>query len=355
MFRESSEMHGKPNLKQMGNELFSLGTAVRTLSKIAAVSMAFGLMTANPSWSQEKYPERTITGVNPFAPGGSTSIIGRLIFEEMGKTLGQSIVMENRPGAAANIGTSYVARAAPDGYTILYTSLLQYTLGYLIDANLPFDAENDLVPISVPTSAPVLLISSKQSGIKSIADLVEKSRDPAAKLKCGSSGIGASGHMVCVGLMDTFGGTATHVPYGGIGPQILALLAGDIDFIIEVSSSTAQYIRSGEMNAVAVLSSERLQDLPDIPTIGEQGYPQFSNWKTHHIMFAPKGTPAEIIEKLSDAAQKAVQAPELRKRLLELGTYPVEGSTPEAARKLLHDQFDIWRSPVEKSGLARKK
>jgi tripartite-type tricarboxylate transporter receptor subunit TctC len=261
--------------------------------------------------------------------------------------------VENIVGAAGKVGTSSVARSTPDGYTLLYLSLLQYVLNDLTDANLTYNAKEDLVPVSVVNFGPVILVASKNSGIKTVDDLFAKSKTDKGVF-CGSPGAGGSSHIWCVNLVKSVGGKFTHVPFAGVGPQIPALLRGDIDFTFETYPTLKGLIEGNEVTPVAILSDRRLDKLPDVPAIGEVGYPAFASWKPYQVLMAPHGTPKAIVDRLSTIAQEVVAQKDIQDRLSEIGIQTVQKSTPEEAMKLMMSEFNNLSPIVESAGLLAK-
>lgn len=307
---------------------------------LAGLAIA-ALCAATPAAAQdaEKYPERPVTVVVPYAPGGSTDAAARLMGPLLNKVLGQPFVVDNKPGAAGVVGTQYVAKSKPDGYTILvHTSVIGIHPAF--HPGLPYDTENDLVPVSTVSGGPFILVVNPQLPVNSVQELVDYAKANPGTLNFGSAGAGSSGHLIGEQFKKQTGIDMTHIPYPGGGPSQTGLIANEVQLVFDTLTALP-LIREGKMKALAVTSAERWDGLPDVPTIAEAGFPdaEVLIWIG---AFAPKGTPEAITNKLSAAIAEAVHDDNMQTRLKDVGMFPI-GSTPAEARKTLQDDIAKWR------------
>lgn len=279
------------------------------------------LMTAPALAQQAAWPTHAITLVVPFAAGGGGDTLARLVAEPLSRELGQSIIVENRPGAGGNIGTSIAARAAPDGYTLSYgTNGTQATNHWLYKS--PGYKPNDFEPISRFTViAAALVVNGTDERFKTLAQLVDYAKSHPGELTCGSAGNGTSSHLACELLNQMAGIKVMHIPYKGGGAAMTDLLGGRISFLIDVMPNVSGQIAAGKLRALAVTTPERVASNPDIPTLSEAGVKgyEFFAWDG---LYAPKGTPAAVLDKLNAAVNRALQQPEVKKALESRGAIP---------------------------------
>ncbi|MEO8921744.1 MAG: tripartite tricarboxylate transporter substrate binding protein [Caldimonas sp.] len=292
----------------------------------------------------QSYPSRPIHLVVPFSAGGAVDTVGRTLGEKLATELGQTVIIENKPGASANIGADFVAKAAPDGYTLLLGANGLATNMSLFHT-LPFNTLKDFAPISLVGNAPLVLVVPADSPIKSLHDLLAKGRADKTALSYGSAGNGSSGHLASALLESVGKFQALHVPYKGGAPALVDLMAGRISFMLLNPLEVAPHLKSGRLRALAVSSTQRLPILPDVPTMAEAGLPGFEAgvwW----ALVAPAGTPHEVIEKLSAATQKALADPAVRQRLTALGAI-VTPSTPEQLAAFLQAEVTKWARVIK--------
>ncbi|MGQ7793387.1 tripartite tricarboxylate transporter substrate-binding protein [Faunimonas sp. B44] len=301
---------------------------------------------------QENYPTKPVTVVVPFAAGGPTDTVTRLIAEPMSKTLGQQIVVQNVAGAGGTLAAGQVARAQPDGYTILMHHIGMSTAPTLYK-NLPYDPLKDLATIGLVTEVPMTIIARKDFEPGTMEELVQYVKDHKDQVTYANAGIGAASHLCGLLLMKEIGVEVTTVPYQGTGPALTDLVGGQVDFMCDQTTNTTGQIKSGEVKAYAVTTGERLQSLPDLPTAAEAGLPGFevSVW---HGLYAPAGTPEPILEKLSAALKDALKDENVVKRFAELGTAPVSEdlATPAAHTERLTSQIELWRPIIQEAGVS---
>jgi tripartite-type tricarboxylate transporter receptor subunit TctC len=311
-----------------------------TLLRIATgCVLLWGGIAAAPA---QVYPSRPITMVVPFAAGGPVDTVARILSEPMRATLGQSIIVENVTGAAGSIGVGRVARAAPDGYTLSIGHWSTHVVNGAIYP-LPYDLLRDLEPIVLLPSNPMIVVSKNAVPAKNLNEFVGWIKANEGKVSAGTAGAGSATHVAGVYFQNVTGTRFQFVPYRGTGPALQDLVAGQIDFIVDQASNSLQHVRDGKIRAYAVTASARLPSAPDIPTVAEAGLPSLdiSVW---YGLWAPKGTPKEIIAKLNAAAVQALSEPTVRQRFAELGLDipPRDRLTPEALAAYQKAEIEKW-------------
>lgn len=304
---------------------------------------------ASPAGAQtpEAFPVKSIRMVVPYPPGGPTDLTARVVAAEMSKTLGQSIVVDNRPGASGMIGAEMVARAEPDGYTFLANASL-HVINQFIYPDMRFDALKDFVPITQLAAVPLVLVVPATSPIRTVQDLVEYGKKNPAKLNFGSSGNASAPHLAGESFKIAAGIEMQHVPYKGSAPALADLVGGQVQLIFDSMPSAMPFIKSGKLRAIAVTTKRRAAALPDIPTIAESGFPDF-DIATWYGYWAPKGTPAPVVAKLADAASQALRLPAVVEQYAQMGAEPV-GSSPSEFAAYNASEMSKWEEIVRKSG-----
>ncbi len=310
-----------------------------------------GLALAGPAFGQA-YPAKPITMIVPFAAGGPTDVMARIVGERMSKELGQQIIIDNVAGAAGTIAMGKLARSAPDGYTIGIGHLGTNVVNGAIYRNLNYDLQNDLVPIARLPSNPLLVVTSNQIPAKDLKELVAYLKANADRISGGTAGLGSGSH---IGVLAFFAATGTNyqlVPYRGTGPAVQDLIANQIQIMIDQSSNSLPHIRAGKLKVYAVTAKARNAAAPDIPTTAEAGYPgiEIAIW---HGLWAPKGTPPEIVARLNAAAVAALKDPEIRRKLEDLGQdIPTpEQMAPAAFATYQKAEVAKWTPIIEKAGV----
>jgi tripartite-type tricarboxylate transporter receptor subunit TctC len=294
------------------------------------------------------YPDRPILMIVPFAPGGPVDIIARILSTFMPQTLGQSLVVENRAGAAGNIGMGQVARAKPDGYTILMTSTA-ISVNPALFKNLPYDPIKDFIPISELVNAPNVLVVKPDSGINTVADLVARVKASPGTFSYGSPGAGTKSHLTGEQLKLRAGIDMVHVPYRGAGPAAQAVLAGQLQVASVALAAAEPLIKSGDLKALAVTGEKRWFSLPDVPTMIESGYPGFVS-DTFNALFVPTGTPPDIVDTVVKASQAAMRRPEALDAARKAGFEVVAGAPDQLARRVAAE-IESVRELVAKAGI----
>jgi tripartite-type tricarboxylate transporter receptor subunit TctC len=306
----------------------------------AALSVA-----GHPVFAQGKYPQRPVTLVVPTPPGGSTDFTARLIVEPLTRALGQPVIVDNRPGASGNIGNQFVARAKPDGYTLL-VAYSGYQVGnphLFKDAG--WDPIKDFAPVAMVTRAPQVFAIHHALPVNSLQELIAYAKKNPGKLNYASSGNGSIQHIAGELFKQLTGTFITHIPYRGSGPAVQDLLAGTVDLHITTPASVVSHIKSGRLRALAVTSAKRLPSLPDVPTATEAGLKGYDldSW---FALYAPAGTPAAIVQQLNAEVNKILQMPEVRKKAEDSGT-SVEAFTPTQLGEFTRKELDYWGGVIK--------
>jgi tripartite-type tricarboxylate transporter receptor subunit TctC len=316
--------------------------SIRCLAALVAIAAPLTV-------AAQDYPTRPIVLVSPFPPGGSVSLVARIVAEKMGETLGQSIVVENRGGAGGTIGARSVAKSPPDGYTLLlgYTGTL--AIGPSMYPNAGFDPRKDFVPVGRIGTAPTLLVVHPSVPVHSVAELIAYAKANPGKLNFGSAGIGTVGHLAGELLATMAGLQLVHVPYKGTGPAITDLLGGHIPMMFTPVPTAHAQAESGLLRALAVTGAERSSLLPDVPTVAESGLPGYEAALRYGLL-APAGTPRAIIERLNKELRMALAAEDVRTRLAADGA-EVLPSTPEQYAADIDREEATWSKVVNALGL----
>ena len=314
---------------------------------IAATAAALAFTAVAPQ-AAAAYPDKPVRLIIPFAPGGSTDILGRLLAEALHPILGQPVIVENKPGAGGNIGGDFVARSAPDGYTLLLAAAGPTVINPSLYANMPFNPAKDLTAITCIEKEHNLMVVTKSLPAKTLQEFLQYARANPGKLSFGSPGNGSPAQLAGELLKQQAGLQAEHVPYKGTGPAVTDLVAGHIDFMIDNMPALLPQVKAGTIRALAVPSDQRASAAPDIPTFDEAGQEGFvvMAWKG---LMSPAGTPPAVVDRLHAAVVKALQDPQLRTRFQELGAEPL-GSSPTEFAKQIADETVWWGKLVQSTG-----
>ncbi len=325
----------------------AIGFLKRRAALMLAASAA-ALLTFNTAAYAEGFPERAITLVVPFAAGGSTDVVARVIAQKMGDALGQQIVVENVGGAGGNLGADRVARAEPDGYTILMGTVATHALNPLILKTKPYDPEKDFAPISLLVIVPNVLVVNPQLTVNNVAELIALLKKEPDKHAYASSGNGTPLHLSGELFKSMAGVEMQHVPYKGSGPALNDLLGNQISIMFDNLPSSSAHIKSGTLKALGVTTAERASSFPDVPTIAETvpGYETY----TWNALFAPAGTPPEAIAKLNEAAKTALSDPDVAKRMADFSA-KIVGSSPEELKTHVSEEIAKWGPVVKEANV----
>ncbi|KOF54807.1 LacI family transcriptional regulator [Achromobacter sp. DMS1] len=318
----------------------------RTHLARAALAAALGL-TAAAAAQAAGYPDKPITVVVPYSAGGGADNAARIIAQGMAETSGQSVVIENKGGASGSIGAAYVARANPDGYTVLYDASA-FAINPAL-RKLPYDAKKDFIPVSQAVSVPNILVAAPGSAFGSLSDFIKAAKDQPNHYTYASYGPGSLAQMAAELLKKDTGIKAIHVPYKGGAPAIVDVMGGQVDVYFANAASSLNYVTGGKLKALAVSSSRRMPELPDVPTVAESGVKNFDvvEWNG---FFLPAGAPPEVVARLQDVVQKALARPETREKLGKLGLTPVGSSAADFAR-FVDEEQTRWAEVVKANNI----
>lgn len=316
---------------------------------LRSLGLACGLAAASLSVHAEAvYPAKPIRLVVAFSPGGSADILARLLAERMAENLGKPVIVENKAGASGNIGGDYVARAAPDGYTLLLASAGPTVINPSLYSNMSYKPATDLAPVSLLVKDYNLMVINASIPARNLKEFIAYAKSHPGKLSFGSPGTGTPAHLAGELLNQQGGIELLHVPYKGTGPAITDLLAGHITMMIDNMPPLLPYVQSGKLRALAVASEARAESMPDVPTAKEAGLDNYvvTAWKG---LMVPAGTPGPVVERLHEAVTQALANPEMKKRLVELGAEPVGGSPAQFAEQIRNDT-QWWAALIKSTG-----
>jgi tripartite-type tricarboxylate transporter receptor subunit TctC len=322
------------------------------LKKIIGAALV-GLMASSLSAAAQNYPERPITLVIPFAAGGPTDVLGRVMAQRMGEILGQTVIVENVGGAGGMTGANRVKSAAPDGYNVVLGTVGTHAQGQTLYKTPLYNAVTDFTPVGLIAEVPIALIVRKDLPANDFKEFVAYSKANATKMSYGSAGAGSATHLGCVVLDSAMGTKITHVPYRGTGPAMQDLVGGRIDFLCEIISTAKPQIDGGAVKALAIMTSTRSAVLPNLATTGEQGSKDIQAY-TWNALFLPKGAPDAIVKKLNSAMIEAMNTPAVKERLEGLGATIVAADrrSPEYLAGFVKSEVEKWAAPIKASGVS---
>ena len=314
----------------------------RALAFLLPLAFAFAAQAA-------PYPRHSIKWIVPYTPGGITDTVTRLVTAKLQENLGQPIVVENKPGANSIVGADIVARSAPDGYTFLTVIAAHAANATLYAGKLPFDPVKSFVPVSLVSTAPLILTANNDFPVRDVKGLIQYARANPGKISFGSSGVGASAHLTTELLKQATGIDMLHVPFKGTAPALTALMAGEIQILVDVPGSMMPHVRAGKIRALGLFSSRRIPGAPEVPTLVEAGGPALEG-STWAMFLAPAGTPRDVVNRLSTEISKVLAAPELRERLMAQGM-EVVASNPADAARFLDQEIAKWQKVISTAGI----
>lgn len=316
--------------------------------RVLMLALASLVAVSAPALAQP-YPARPITWVVPFTPGGVTDTTSRAISKKMGEVLGQTFVVENRPGVGGSLATEQVAKAAPDGYTVLYGSSGTMAANLALYKNLKYEPLKDFIPVHGMLMSPTVLVVEASRPYKTMAELIDFARANPGVLNYGSAGPGTGTHLTSEMVQTKTGTKMTHVPYKGSVPALQDLLGGRLDLMYDYTVTLLPHIKSGRLRALAVMGPKRLPALPDVPTIGEAGFPglESSSWSG---IVVPAGTPDAVVKKLSQAMNAALTDPAVVTPFEQIGSQPLVGYDEVRFKAFVADEIRKWAEVVRVSG-----
>jgi tripartite-type tricarboxylate transporter receptor subunit TctC len=305
---------------------------------------------AGPAMAQD-YPNRPVTMIIPFAAGGPTDVLGRIVGARMGELLGQQVVIENVGGAGGMTGAARVAQSPPDGYTFVLGTVGTHAQGQSLYKKPLYNAATDFTPVALIAEVPIVLIARKDLPVNTLQEFVDYTKKNQDKMTFGSAGTGSATHLGCVVLNTAMGTNITHVPYRGTGPAMQDLQGGRIDFLCEVVSTAKPQIDGNAVKAISILTKQRSPALPNVPTAAEQGLANVEAY-TWNAIFLPKGAPDAVVKKLHEAALGAMHTSAVKERLEGLGAVIVadDRATPEYLGNFVKSEIEKWAAPIKASG-----
>ncbi|AMN38525.1 Bug family tripartite tricarboxylate transporter substrate binding protein [Rhodoplanes sp. Z2-YC6860] len=307
------------------------------------------LMSTAQAQSADRYPERPVRLVVPFAAGGATDVLARLISHKLSTALGQQIVVENRPGVNGNLGTDAVAKSAPDGYVLVLVADGTVAINPSLYSKLPYNPEKDLVPISRVALLSLILVAHPSLKADSLQELIALGKAPSSNLYFSSAGPGSTGHLAGELLKSRTGMHMTHVAYKGGGQAVNDVVSGQVPLLVTGLSTAGPFISGKQLKAIAVTAGKRSAGAPTVPTIAESGVEGFDVASWYAVM-APAGTPQTIVEKLHREIVKALQDPELKATMQTIGAEPI-GDTPAEFAEVLHEDLARWKRVVHEANI----
>lgn len=329
----------------------SLDAPVATRRQMLGAGMALAASAALPAWaSDDKYPNRPITLVVPFPPGGSVDMMARMYTETLGRILGVPLVVDNRPGAGGSIGTQFAARAKPDGYTLAVSSQSSHLANPLVQPNLGYDPIKDFENIAMLGRQPNVLVVHPSVPVKTFTEFVAYLKERPGKVNFASAGAGSMGQLNAEALLLAVNAKATHIPYRGGSPYVTALLSGEVQFALDNLVVFLQHIQAGKLRALAVVSPTRVPQLADVPTMAELGHPDLNQTSWTGIA-APTGTPAAIVAKIHKAIRTAATEPAMIETLKSRGVIPPEEMTPAAFEKMMSERLTAYGEVVRRANI----
>lgn len=317
---------------------------MRTAKWIAAAALVFGATVAGA----QSYPTKPVRIIVPFAPGGATDIVTRIVAQKLTEIWGQTIVVDNRAGAGGNIGAELAAKATPDGYTLFMPSGSVVTANQHLYKKMPFNAERDFRAITNVASGPQAVVVHPGFPAKTVKDLIAMAKAKPGSINFGSAGFGTQTHLAAENFVASAGITATHIPYKGEGPALIDLVAGQINFLTPNLSAAIGFVKQGKLRALGVTSKQRAPQVPDVPAVAET-LAGFENLGWFGLV-APAATPHDVINKIHADTVKALQSPDIKQRFNELGMVPV-GNTPGEFAKAMKEESARWAKVVRERKL----
>ena len=316
---------------------------------VAFVLVALSSLSAQA----QSWPTQTVRLVVPFSAGGPADVAARIVADEMARQVNQPVIVENRPGAGGSVGSAYVAKTAPDGHTILFTTNGLILLPWVM-ANMPFDPQADLKPVAVVGTSPYVLTTNNEFPARTLPEVLALVRNNPNKFNFGSAGVGSGMHFAFEYFLATAGDLKMiHVPYRGGGAVAAGLMGGEVHMVTDPTPSAIPYIANGSVRPIAITSRERLPSLPDVPTFAETGVPEFASFEARgwQMMLLPAGTPAPLVAKVHEAINKALASPRVADRLVAMANPTPRDNSPEATARFLESEIRIWGGVARKAGI----
>ncbi|HEX6003573.1 MAG TPA: tripartite tricarboxylate transporter substrate binding protein [Burkholderiales bacterium] len=318
-------------------------------SRIAAITGCALALCIAEAGAAQSFPTRPLRLVVPYAPGGNVDISARIIAPGLSDLLKQTVIVENRPGGGGNVGAALVAKATPDGHTLLVGSSGPLSVNPIVFKEIPYDSVKDFAPVSLVQIVPLVLLASPRFEIASVKALIARAKAQPGKITMASAGSGTTNHFAIELFSAATGVRFLHVPYKGSGPALAELLGGQVNTMIDQLTSSIGFIREGKLKVLAVTAGKRVSALPDVPTLAESGVPNYEA-STYLGVLAPAGTPRSVVSKLNEAIRTVMKMPSVRERFQTLGADP-GSSSPEAFGKMIADELAKWRQVAQAAHL----
>ncbi len=333
----------------MNRTRFTRRDALRAAAVVAVATIAVvGLV--DPASAQSEYPNRPIRLVVGYSAGGPTDILARVLGQDIGTTLGQTVVVENKPGANGNIGTETVQHAAPDGYTLLMNTISHNVNPLLQPSVMKYDPIKDFTPVSQVAVLPQIIVAGGSGPFKTLGDLIAKAKSAPDAVNYGSAGVGGSAHLAAALLQQRSGTRMNHVPFRGNAPALTEVMAGRVDFMFYPMVGVAEHVSGGKLRVLAVTTAKRHSDYPDVPTLAELGFPGFEDYAQPIGFIAPAGLPMPIAATLDKAIAAALEKPAMQARLKSLGA-EVQRRDPAQYREWLAQDRSRWEQLIRSANI----
>ena len=320
---------------------------------LTGIALAAIVFIAVPASAQSSWPVKPVRMVVPFTPGGTTDILARAVAPELSRAFGQPFVVDNRAGAAGNLGADLVAKAPADGYTLLMGTVGTHAINKSLYSKMPYDPQKDFAPITLVAGVPNVMVMNAEKatklGINTVADFVKYAKAHPGQFSMASSGSGTSIHLAGEMFKTQNGIFMVHIPYRGSGPALLDLIGGNVDVMFDNLPSAIPHIKSGKLKAFAVTSAQRSAAMPELPTVEEAGKLKGFEASSWFGLLAPAGTPPEIANRIQQEVAKALNTPAIKEKLLAVGAIP-SGNTPQEFAKLIDSEITKWAQVVKVSG-----
>ena len=321
---------------------------MKKILSFAASVAALCLGAAAPAFAQSAFPTKPVTIVAAFPPGGTVDLLSRILSQKLGEDWKQTVIVENRPGASGMIGSQHVARAAPDGHTLMVVPITHVTNSSLF-SKVPYHPVDDFTPISLLAASPLMLVVNNGSPIKSVGDLLTAAKAAPDRLNCGSGGTGTSQHLACVLFKNTANVAIKHVPYKGNAAAMTDVMGGQIEMLFDQMATAVPHVKAGRVRALAVTTGRRSPAMPDVPTIAESGVPGYESTAWFGII-GPAGMPKEVTNQINAALRKALARPEVQKQLSEQGL-DLTPNSPDEFRAMLTSEMAKWATVIKQAGV----
>ncbi|OGA54830.1 MAG: hypothetical protein A3F74_18435 [Betaproteobacteria bacterium RIFCSPLOWO2_12_FULL_62_58] len=322
---------------------------MKAWARIAVMALVSATVLFPGLAAAQNFPTKPIRMIVPYAPGGNVDISARIVGPALSELLGQTVIVDNRPGGGGNVGAGLVAKGTPDGYTLLVGSSGPLSVNPIVFKDTPYDSVKDFAPVSMVQVVPLVLTVSPKFAVGLVKELIDRAKSQPGKITIASAGTGTTNHFAIELFSSMTGAKLLHIPYKGSGPALGELLGGQVNTMIDQLTSSMGFIKDGRLKVIAVTAAKRVAALPDVPTLAESGVPGYEA-STYLGILAPAGTPRDIVMKLNAALRKVIDMPGVRERFRGLGADP-GASTPEQFGKVIREELNKWRNLARTANL----